>query len=463
MAYVQVPPDGSGKKVYSLSHTVDGNAVQVQGNHIVSKLDPSVALEMDSHGVLYTRYAEGSPLLGPYGDLKVLGEHVVGVYEHTIDSYDDLFYVFEQSGGTSTYENEYSSILMSVTEDAGSKVERITNRYHYYQIGTSMLIILTVVMGDEGKDGNVRKWGYANDDYGVLFELSGSTMVVVQRGLAQGSFTNRIIVPQSEWNGDKLDGTGDSGIILYVTKAYQYYINISWPFGKVEFGIYSPNSGRVKCHENVNDGVFTFPFIKFASLPVYYENINYYNTGTGSDMRVISAVVKAESEPDYTFWRFGDLGNGTGKTIPTGIETPILSVKPKILLDNGSRNIINSFPETLSVFSASAPIKIRLVWCDDDIFTGATWGLDSIDGPLLGDIDATAIDTEADSYWNQNTFHVGQNEATNIDLRDIFELNDEGILLSADGVTQPAMCFTAQTLNGVPTHIVMDLSYRGLY
>lgn len=462
-SYIQVPPDGAGKKVFTNEYTDSGVTYQIQGLNVVSPTTPSYGAEVDDDGALYTRFAEGSPLLAPYGDMKVVQEHILGVYEHTIDSYDDLFYVQELSGATSTYENEYSSVLMSVTEEAGSEVKRITNRYHYYQPGTSIMVVLTVAMGDAGKVGNTKSWGYADDDYGVLFEMYGTELLIELRGKAQGGYTNRVKVYQNDWNGDKLDGTGPSGIVLDVTKQYQYYINMSWPFGTFEWGIYSAVHGRVKCHQSTNDGVFTFPYILYSSLPVYFRNQNDSNTGTGSNMRVVSAVVKSEGEPDYTFWRFGDLGTGTGKTINNYDNVPILSVKAKQLLDSGTRNIINSYPETISVYSASAPIKVKMIWCDDDIFTGATWTLDSIDGPLMGDMDATAIDTDADSYWQTEQWYVPENTPTNIDLGRFFELNDEGVLLSGDGITQPALCFVAQSLNGVSSVVTMDLSYKGLY
>ena len=300
MSYVQVPPDGAGKKVHSVTHSISGSTIETQANHIVSPTNPLNAVEIDNDGAMITRYAEGSPLLAPYGDMKVIQEHIVGVYEHTIDSYDDLFFVEELSGGTSTYENEYSSVLMSVTEDSGSICKRMTNRYHYYQPGNSMMIILSVAMGDTGKVGNIRSWGYSDEDYGFLFELDGEDLIIEIRGTENGSFTNRMKIPQTEWNSDKLDGTGKSGIILDITKQYQYYINLSYPFGSVEFGIYSAEHGRVRCHKMIGDGVFNFAYVKYGSLPIFYQNRNTDITGTGSDMRVVSAVIKSEGNTDYT-------------------------------------------------------------------------------------------------------------------------------------------------------------------
>lgn len=467
-SYVQVPPDGSGKRVYSKEHSVGGNTVQVQGYHISDKNDPSIVASVDDKGALYTRYAEGAPLLAPYGDLKILQEHIIGVYEHSVDSYDDLFYIQERSGGTSTYDKDTSSIIMTVTEDRYSKVERISNRYHYYQPGTSMLIIITVSMGDSGTISNTRRWGYADDDNGFLFELSGTTLNIMQRGTPQGVGIHNaeyIRIPQSSWNIDKLDGTGSSGVNLDVTKSYQYYINIAYPSGKVEYGIYT-SSGRINCHTSSSDGTLSYPYVSNATLPLYFENENHGEAPSSSSMRIIGSVVKSENYPDYTFWRYGDLGTGyfggTGKTV-TSNETPVITLKPKILLDNGVRNTVNCYPETLSVYSSSEPIRIKMIWCGDDIFTGATWLCDSIDGPLLADIDATEIDVDADSYWNTETFYINANEVKNINLDRFFELNDEGVLLSGDGLTQNALSFTAQSLNGNSTIVSMDISYKGLY
>lgn len=459
-SYVRVPPDGSGKKIFSKQHNIEGEPVQVQSVHLSSNDNIENILKIDQDGAIYTRYTEGSPILAPYGDMKVIDEHIVGVYEHTNDAYDDLFYILEENGGTSEYQNEFASVLMSVTSDVNSKVKRITNRYHYSQIGTTLLIVMTISLGDSGIEGNIRSWGYANDDYGLLFQLNGTTLNLLLRGSPQGDHGDEIRIPQSEWNIDKLDGSGPSGIVLDLTKAYQYYININWPFGKVEFGIYSSSHGRVKCHQDINDGIFTFPYVKSSSLPIYFENVNETATGSPSEMRVISAVVKTEGNTDYTFWRFGDLGC-TNK--PVNGETPILSIKPKMLLDSGVKNTINSYPETISIFSTNSPVRIRMVWCNDDIFTNDTWLLDSIDGPLIGDNDATLIDSNADSYWNTETFYVNAGEAKDINLDRFFELNDEGILLGGDGVTQGVLSFTAESLNGIGTTVSCDFSYKALY
>lgn len=229
MSYVAVPPDGAGKKIFTTEHTISGNTVQIQNMHLASQNNPTQAVEIDDKGALYTRFTEGSPILSSFGDLKTIQEHILGVYEYTLDSYDDLFYM-KLSGGTSTWDHELSSNVLAVDDKSGSIAERTTNRHHYYQMGTSILILCSVTVGDTGKANNRRSWGYFNDNNGVFFDLSGTTMGITQRSNITGTIVDTFI-PQTEWNVDKLDGLGLSRLLLNVTKGYQYFININWPVG----------------------------------------------------------------------------------------------------------------------------------------------------------------------------------------------------------------------------------------
>jgi hypothetical protein len=459
-SYVRVPPDGAGKRIYTTEHVVSGNTVQVQGINLVSGDDPTHILNVDSRGSIITKFRDGDPLISSYGDLKLSQDSIIGVYEHTVDAYDDLFYTELLSGGTSTYEPNEASVVLAVTNESGSKSRRITNRFHYYQPGISMLVIITTSCGDSGKANNRRQWGYFTPHYGLFFELSGTTINVVRRSNITGSVVDEVI-PQSSWNIDKFDGTGNSGLILDVTKAYQYFINVNYPDGLVSFGLYDAQYGRLSCHKLYNSGVLAYPHIKHMNLPISFVNENIGMTGGVSELREIMAVVKSESrDPNYTFWRFGDLGC-VNKAVTT--NTPVLSVRPKTLLDNGRDNHINSYPETLSVYSTGSTIKIMLVSHDGTILTGSTWGLDSVGGPLQADSGATSIDVNSDQYWIQKTFYVENGKPTNIDLTPMYELNDEGILMSGDGVTQACLSIVASCLGGSSANVSMDLSYRGLY
>jgi hypothetical protein len=50
-------------------------------------------------------------------------------------------------------------------------------------------------------------------------QQNGTTISFVLRTATSGSPSDARTVNQADWNGDKLDGTGDSGYTLDITKA----------------------------------------------------------------------------------------------------------------------------------------------------------------------------------------------------------------------------------------------------
>lgn len=77
---------------------------------------------------------------------------------------------------------------------------RQTSRYHHYLPGTGTLVLLTVALGDSGKMGNERGWGYVNQWNGMRFVLKDTELSVQIRSETTGTVSERTI-PQSEWNG----------------------------------------------------------------------------------------------------------------------------------------------------------------------------------------------------------------------------------------------------------------------
>ncbi len=127
-------------------------------------------------------------------------------------------------------------------------MSRTSNRYHYYQPGVGNLVIITLAHGDVGKTGNIREWGYADERNGLLFRLSGTTLQVVLRSDTTGDVVEEV-VDRTNWNGDKLDGSGTSGMTIDITKANFFWIDFAWlGVGPARFGILSPDGARWACH-----------------------------------------------------------------------------------------------------------------------------------------------------------------------------------------------------------------------
>jgi hypothetical protein len=452
-SFIQVPPDGAGKKIYTQQHDVDANTVQIPVHHIADHMDPSKFLAIDNRGSASVRFAEGQPALSGFGSLKIAEEVAIGVYESSLDTYASLFTKFVVGGGSFSYDvNESSEIL--VTDGVnGSSIRMTSNRCHYYLPGTSNVFKMTMACGDSGKTGNLRRWGAFDENDGLFFELHETTLNVVIRSSVSGSVVETK-VPRNLWNADRLDGTGLSSYTLDVTKINVWWLDYQWlGAGRVRFGIYAPDGSRVVCHTFQNAGTNSLPYMQTGTLPVSAENTNFGTTGSTSELRTVCCGVYAEGDVlnSYTFWRYS-----TGllsKTVATP-QTLVAAYRPVATL-NGKRNRVQIYPETLNVYT-TAPIGITLFQTSD--YTGGTWSNAGAGSVLERSTDGTFVYANSESF---TTFFCDTGVST-FDLTRFFELNDEGIQVDAAGVPQ-IWSLLASPLGANPADIKVNISYKELY
>jgi len=270
-------------------------------------------------------------------------------------------------------------------------------------------------------------------------------------------------IPQAYWN-DPLDGNGSSGVTIDITKLTKYWVDVVEGVA-IRIGIYGSSGKRLVALVVPISMQDPTTSIRSGSLPFRFENFNTGTTIGVSELNVSSAVIKIDGDANYTFWRYGGL-ECSGKEI-THSNMPIMSVKSKTVLQNGNKNIINVFPEDLCVYCEGGPFRLDIVshYEGNALLTisgsSPTWGIDNY-STLLGDSDATYIDTENDDYWIMKTlyFPVG---VTNMNLSYMYELNDEGILLSGDGIYSAICSFVGTNLTGANAIVTIALSTRELW
>lgn len=452
-SFIQVPPDSTGKKVYHVSHSLDGNVVYGQAIHLADNDSPENILHVDHLGAASVTFAEGQPTLDVFGRIRTGESTIVAGYEFSLSDMNDLFWDTTRGGGQIVRNVTQSMINLSVDSQSGSYASRTSNRYHYYQPGLAKFIQLAVLVGDTGKQNNIRRWGYFDDDNGLFFQLSGSALQVVRRSNTTGTVVDTV-VNRNNWNGDKVDGTTITSLNLDVSKLNLYFIDFAWQgIGVVRFGIVRPEGGRVVLHSFLNANELVTPWARTGTLPVKMENVNFGVTPSTSELKASCIVVYDDSRNDYTFWRFGDL-EVYNKVVTD--DTPILSVRSKTIYE-GRVNRINAYPEKLSVLLQGGPAKVELSW--DVELSGSTWALAS-EGMLEADGAATSYEYGSTGYTGRSwLLSEGSHD---IDLTGYFETNDEGILLSADGVTQPTVTFSATKLTSAPVSCSMILNYKEL-
>ena len=86
------------------------------------------------------------------------------------------------------------------------------------------------------------------------------------------SKTIDVKIPQSQWNLDKMDGTGPSGLNLDLTKMQMWFIDYSWyGAGSVRFGLRDTQGRVVYCHKFVNNNQNYQSYMRSGNLPARYE------------------------------------------------------------------------------------------------------------------------------------------------------------------------------------------------
>ena len=216
-------------------------------------------------------------------------------------------------GGTHSFNQNQGLIQMAVNSLSGSSVIRETTKVFSYQPGKSLLVMNTFVMASSAN--NLRqRVGYFGQDNGIYLQLDDSNLSFVERTLVNGSPSSETTVLKSAWNGDKLDGTGPSGLTLDITKAQILWMDIEWlGLGTVRVG-FVINGQFIICHSFHHANILDSTYITTASLPLRYEITNKAATsGSKTFKQVCSTVI---SEGGYEL-----------RGLQQAVSTPILSPK----------------------------------------------------------------------------------------------------------------------------------------
>jgi hypothetical protein len=215
------------------------------------------------------------------------------------------------TGGTALFNANQGLIDLAVTTGSGSKVYRETYKVFSYQPGKSLLTLNTFVFNEE-KENLRQRAGYFDDANGFFLELDGTTLSLVRRSSVSGVIVETK-VPQSNWNLDKLNGTGISGVTLDITKAQILWMDMEWlGVGSVRMG-FVIDGVFITCHTFNHANIVNSTYITTATLPVRYE---IENTGATTSISTLKQVCSSViSEGGYQL-------SGNSHSISTPVTTP---------------------------------------------------------------------------------------------------------------------------------------------
>lgn len=206
-----------------------------------------------------------------------------------------LFYDNAQVSGTGTstlFEVEKSQTTLSVSNaTAGRRIRQSKMRFNY-QPGKSQLTLMTFRFTTGLTAGILRKEGQFDDKNGLFFDDNGVTYGLVKRTNTSGTPVD-VRVAQSDWNIDKFDGTGPSGIILDPTKSQILVMDYEWlGVGRVRMG-FNIHGVTYLAHEFNHANVLDLVYMSEPNLPLRSE---IENTGTGTVAGIVQICSSVISE-----------------------------------------------------------------------------------------------------------------------------------------------------------------------
>ena len=300
--------------------------------------------------------------------------------------------LFYENVLTGTASQAYSSDTTSTTLTAaagGDTAIRQSRFYVRYRPGKSQQVFVTGNFDGQQTDA-VKRMGLFDDDTqtqstgdGIFFEVDSTGIYAVLRSSASGTSTDTRIA-QTDWNGDKLDGTGSSEATLDLTKQQVAVFAYGWLGSAViQYGFVI--GGRIVwCHTIRPSNDFSTVFMARPSLPVRWE---VSTTGGSGTIQATCAAVQSEGGFNTNGVQRSVSMGGTGKTTTATTLVPLLTIR---LNTTYSRS--NLIPTIFSIVSTgSNPESYETLVLVNATLTGATFAAGAASEAVEYDTAATAI------------------------------------------------------------------------
>lgn len=249
-------------------------------------------------------------------------------------TYDIAPLIFEQisfGAAVASWDSSNRLAILSLTgATAGDYVYMQSYEYIPYQPGRSQLVFITFNMfpGSIINSDTERYVGLGDNDNGFFLRWTGTDF---EFGIQTTTSTGPQSSIQSNWNLDKLDGTGPSGITIDFRFPQILVIDFQALYvGRVRFG-FDIDGEIIYAHEFLNSNTIgiSYPYIATANLPIRV-GITCRVVGPVSDsMNFICCSVASEGgSEDYQ--RFGYTFSTGGTKNITTITNPnyLMSLQP---------------------------------------------------------------------------------------------------------------------------------------
>lgn len=247
----------------------------------------------------------------------------------------DVWDEFTALGGAAVHNINTNNVDMTVDGTVGSTVIRQTRNVMRYIPGRTSTLTYAIRF-ELPVAGIRRRIGLFDESNGFYFEDAGVTNAqgLPEYNVVVRSRTTGVVletrVPRSDWNGDRLDGTGDSGIVI--NSEAQHMINFDYEWygaGQIIIGLTIAGHTHV-LHTFNHANLIDLPWCSTPFLPIRLELENLTGVAGTHALYQGSNSVISEGVPDKLGIAQNISSSITGRTLgAANVFFPILSIRMK--------------------------------------------------------------------------------------------------------------------------------------
>jgi len=297
---------------------------------------------------------------------------------------DNQFDTSTTGTGSTTFNTNQASVSMSVTGVGVGSVVRQTFRSFSYQPGKGLLVLATFKMDSSNSANLSQKVGYFNAQNGVFFSKVDGTNAFTLRSYTGGSVDDSRSVAQADWNGDKLDGTGASGLTLDLTHPQILWMDFEWlGVGSVRCG-FIINGQYIVCHTFNTANVYgTTVYMTTAILPIRYE-ITSTSAVAATLTQICSSVISEGGYEATSVEHSASMTNLTASSYLTTSYKPLISIR----LASGRTGAV-VLPTTLNFLPSTAD-NFQIALVKNATLSSPSWSAVTSDSNVEQDISSTS-------------------------------------------------------------------------
>ncbi len=329
--------------------------------------------------------------------------------------------------GTATHNTLSSNIVLEVGSTAGSKVIRQTKNVMRYIPGRPAALTFAIRL-EQPQVGIRRRFGLFDDQNGVYFEDDGGTYSYVIRSNVTGIVTETRVTREN-WNGEKFDGNGYTGVVADPTKQQMISINYEWyGAGMVQFNWLMKNE-TIPSHTFENSNINTGVWCSTPFLPIRLEIENITGVAGTHYLYQGSNSLILEGEPEKLGTLESISNTITGTTMASANTFyPIISIRLK------SSNL--SAVMLLRSLQAATDDNTNVYWelIENATNTGGTW-VDHPDPNSFMQYNITQTATTGGNILLQGFVINGSGALVDLDIKAALQLGRSGIGTISDTYT----------------------------